>query len=85
MSVKISIINQEKTKKNIALKGYSIRGFSKRIKVSYSYLSQILSGNRYPSPSIAKKIADGLNEDIEDVFFIKNGNSVTNEEVTNEL
>jgi len=84
MTINLSIINEKAVKKRIALKGYSVRGFSKRINISHSYLSQILNGNRCPSPSIAKKIADGLNEDIEDIFFIKNGNSATDKEVLNE-
>lgn len=62
-----------KTRLLIAETGKSLRSFSRKISISHSYLSQILNGKRNPSPTVAYKIAKGLNLKIEDVFFIKNG------------
>lgn len=55
----------------IAETGKSLRDFAKDAGISHSYLSQILSGKRSPSPTVAKKIANGLNAKIEEIFLIK--------------
>lgn len=52
-------------------KGYSLTELSKKLGVNLSYLSQIVSGKRSPSPILAKKIADTLDVKIEDVFEVK--------------
>ena len=59
-----------KTRLLIAKTGKSLRGFSENVAVSHCYLSQILNGQRNPSPTVAYKIARGLNMDIEDIFLI---------------
>ncbi|MGE8037940.1 helix-turn-helix domain-containing protein [Lysinibacillus sp. NPDC093692] len=61
----------EHTKLSIALKGYTIRGFSRYVGISHSFLSQILNGKRKPSAVVAKKIADGLDVRIEDIFLVE--------------
>lgn len=63
--------NLNDTKLLIALQGFTIRGFSKEIGVSHSFLSHILNGKRKPSPVVAKKIADGLNKKVEDIFLVR--------------
>lgn len=59
------------TKLLIALKGLTLRGFASYIGVSHSFLSQVLNGKRKPSAVVAKKIADGLGKEIEEIFLIK--------------
>lgn len=59
------------TRTLIAKNGMSLRGFAKKIDVSHSYLSQVLSGKRHPSPEFAKRICDGLNTELEDIFLFK--------------
>lgn len=69
--VEVTIKNPEKVKVKIATKGYGLRGFSRVIGVSHSYLSQILNGHKNPSATVASKIAKGLDEDILSLFLIK--------------
>lgn len=57
----------------IALKGYSERGFAIAIKVTSGYLSRVLNGIQDPSPVVAKKIADGIGKKISDIFFTVDG------------
>lgn len=59
-------------KKEIALKGYNLRGYSLKIGISHSYLSQILNNKKNPSPKVAKKISEGLDKDIR-IFFTYDG------------
>lgn len=70
--VKLKIRNEEKVRKMIALRGESANAFAKRIGTSNSYLSRILTGTISTGPRMAKIIADGLNQDIVDIFFTKN-------------
>ncbi|PEF36173.1 helix-turn-helix domain-containing protein [Bacillus wiedmannii] len=55
----------------IAKMGRSLRGFAKEIGISHAYLSQILNGRHNPSPTIANKIANGLQVEIEEIFLVK--------------
>lgn len=57
-------------KGKIAMKGESVAGFARRIEVNYSLMIEYLNCKKYPSPPTAKKIADGLGCEIEDIFFI---------------
>ncbi|WP_420496206.1 helix-turn-helix domain-containing protein [Macrococcus psychrotolerans] len=52
----------------IAKKGYSLRSFSKENDMSISYLSTILNNKANPGPKMAKRIADALGVEIEDIF-----------------
>lgn len=56
---------------NIAIKGFSQVLFSKEIGITSPYLSMVLRGKRNPSPILAKKIADKLGVEVEDIFFIE--------------
>ena len=69
--VVINIKDSFHIKKLIALKGRSIRGFSKDIGVSHSHLSQVLNEKKRLSPTTAKKIADGLDLNMAEFFLIK--------------
>lgn len=71
--ISFTLRDKLKTRLLIAESGNSLRGFSNKVNVSHCYLSQILSGQRDPSPIVASKIADGLNVKIEDIFFAKIG------------
>lgn len=55
----------------IAKKGWTLRALSVEIGVSHSYLSQVLKGTKNPSATIARKLCEGLNESLEDIFLIK--------------
>ena len=52
----------------ISKNGHTLRSFSKSSGISLSYLSLIINNKAIPSPKMAKRIADNLNVDIEDVF-----------------
>lgn len=58
----------------IAKKGISQKEFAEFIGISDSYLSQVINGKKKPSPSTAGKIANGLDININEIFFISNGN-----------
>lgn len=52
----------------IAKNGHTLRSFSKSSGISLSYLSLIINNKATPSPKMAKRIADNLNADMEDIF-----------------
>ncbi|PRT24865.1 helix-turn-helix domain-containing protein [Bacillus wiedmannii] len=68
--IKIELKDEVATRLLIAKTGKSLRCFSKENGFSHTYLSQILSGDRNPSPVVAVKISNGLNLEIEDIFLI---------------
>lgn len=55
----------------IAKKGHTLRSFAKDSNISLSYLSLIVNKKTDPSPKMAKKIADNLNVDMEDIFIYR--------------
>lgn len=61
-------INSNYLKKAMFLKGYNLSDLSNKTGVGISYLSQIINHKKKPSPKLAKKIADVLDVDIEDIF-----------------
>lgn len=62
------LINSNYLKKAMFLKGYNLSDLSNKTGVGISYLSQIINHKKTPSPKLAKKIADVLDVDIEDIF-----------------
>ena len=62
--------NPDAIKLDIAMKGYTLRAFSREVGISSSFLSQIINDYRKASPKTALKIATGLNKEIEEIFFI---------------
>jgi transcriptional regulator with XRE-family HTH domain len=66
----ITFRDSYETRLLIAKNGQSLRRFSEVNGISHAYLSQILTGKRNPSPTVAYKIANGLNQSIEDIFLI---------------
>jgi len=77
----ITLKDSLETRISIAEKGRSLRDFAKDIGISHAYLSQILNEKRKPSPTVAHKIASGLEKQIEDIFLVKTVDVTTNEEV----
>jgi transcriptional regulator with XRE-family HTH domain len=70
--ISIELKSGIKTKILIAKTDKSLREFSKKIGISHPYLSQVLSGKRNPSATVAHKISKGLGLEIEDIFLIPN-------------
>lgn len=72
----LEVLKKENTdfKLLIAKKGISQKEFAEFIGISSTYLSQLINGKRKPSPSVAGKIAKGLNVNVEEIFFIQIGN-----------
>lgn len=70
---KLYIKNEINLSSLIALKGYSLKTFAKRVGVSNPYLSQIVNNKRNPSPVVARKICFELGiENISHIFFTNN-------------
>lgn len=61
-------INERLVKKAMFIKGLNLSDLSRETEVGISYLSQIVNGKKVPSPKLAKKIADALEVEIEDIF-----------------
>lgn len=61
-------INESLVKKAMFIKGLNLSDLSRETEVGISYLSQIVNGKKVPSPKLAKKIADALEVEIEDIF-----------------
>lgn len=68
--LKFVLKNPNELKMTMALNGLSIRGFSKEIGLSHSFLSQVINGKRNPSAATAKRISTGLQKDIDDFFLV---------------
>lgn len=56
-------------KKSMFLKGYNLSQLAVEIDVSLSYMSLIMNGKRNPSAKLAKKIAEILEVEIEELFI----------------
>lgn len=62
------LFNSNALKKAMFLKGLNLSDLAIKTKVSTTYLSQIINGKKIPSPKLAKKIANVLDLNIEDLF-----------------
>ncbi|MDW3910372.1 MULTISPECIES: helix-turn-helix transcriptional regulator [Staphylococcus] len=58
-------------KKIMFLKGYNLSQLAIDTDVSLSYMSLIINGKRNPSAKLAKKIAEILEVEIEDLFIFE--------------
>lgn len=74
---KVAVKDPDHLHELIIKSGFTIRSFSKEINISHPLLAQIISSNRNPSPTTAKKICDGLNKKYDDIFFIVDVNKST--------
>jgi transcriptional regulator with XRE-family HTH domain len=70
----IILKNAQEFQKLLMKKGYSFRSFAKLAGMSSAHISYIVNGKRNPNPATAKKIAEALEMDFDDIFFIENGN-----------
>lgn len=68
--VEVKLKDRAFTRLLIAKTGKSLRAFSSDVGMSQAYLSQILRGSKNPSPTIAYKMATGLNLNIDDIFLV---------------
>ena len=66
--MKIVIKDTETVRKDVLKSGMNMRQFAERINVTQHYWSNIMNGKRYPSPAVAKRIADELGKTIQEVF-----------------
>lgn len=64
-------LDNQKAKKLMFVKGFNVSSFASEVGIGVSYLSQILNSKKSPSPKLAKKIAETLEVEIEDLFFFK--------------
>ncbi|VYU20868.1 helix-turn-helix domain-containing protein [Staphylococcus simulans] len=62
------LINSSTLKKAMFLKGFNLSDLAIKTEVSPTYLSQIVNGKKVPSPKLAKKIANALDVEIEEIF-----------------
>lgn len=62
-------LDNQKAKKLMFIKGFNVSSFADEVGVGISYISQILNGKRSPSPKLAKKIAETLEVEIEELFI----------------
>jgi transcriptional regulator with XRE-family HTH domain len=69
--VKLQLKNVGEVRLMIAKTGKNLSTFSKHIGISQPYLSQVLNGEKFPSPITAGKISKGLGVNIEDIFLIE--------------
>ncbi|CEG29601.1 helix-turn-helix domain-containing protein [Bacillus sp. B-jedd] len=68
--MEIRLKDIEDFKKTLITKGFSQRSFCEHAAISNPHFNQIINGNRNPSPTMAKKIADNLDMEFEEIFFI---------------
>lgn len=62
-------LDNKKAKRLMFVKGFNVSSFADEIGVGISYLSQILNSKKTPSPKLAKKIAETLEVEIEELFI----------------
>ncbi|MBO2852996.1 helix-turn-helix transcriptional regulator, partial [Staphylococcus aureus] len=57
-----------KFKEAMFLKGFNLSDLSRETGVGISYLSQIINGKKIPSPKLAKKMAEVLQVEVNELF-----------------
>ncbi|HFV7826595.1 TPA: helix-turn-helix domain-containing protein [Staphylococcus aureus] len=62
------LANTRKFKEAMFLKGFNLSDLSRETGVGISYLSQIINGKKIPSPKLAKKMAEVLQVEINELF-----------------
>ncbi|HBE8224474.1 helix-turn-helix domain-containing protein [Staphylococcus aureus] len=60
--------NTRKFKEAMFLKGFNLSDLSRETGVGISYLSQIINGKKIPSPKLAKKMAEVLQVEVNELF-----------------
>ena len=62
------LANTRKFKEAMFLKGFNLSDLSRETGVGISYLSQIINGKKIPSPKLAKKMAEVLQVEVNELF-----------------
>lgn len=62
------LANTRKFKEAVFLKGFNLSDLSRETGVGISYLSQIINGKKIPSPKLAKKMAEVLQVEVNELF-----------------
>ncbi|MFZ8488149.1 helix-turn-helix domain-containing protein [Staphylococcus aureus] len=62
------LANTRKFKGAMFLKGFNLSDLSRETGVGISYLSQIINGKKIPSPKLAKKMAEVLQVEVNELF-----------------
>ncbi|SAO95192.1 mobile element-associated transcriptional regulator%2C putative [Staphylococcus aureus] len=62
------LANTRKFKEAMFLKGFNLSDLSRETGVGTSYLSQIINGKKIPSPKLAKKMAEVLQVEVNELF-----------------
>lgn len=68
--MRITLKNADLFYRLILRKGFSKIMFCKEVSISQTALSNLISGKRYPSAPVAKKICDTLEVQFDDIFEI---------------
>ncbi|HCW8241835.1 TPA: helix-turn-helix transcriptional regulator [Staphylococcus aureus] len=63
-----NLANTRKFKEAMFLKGFNLSDLSRETGVGISYLSQIINGKKIPSPKLAKKMAEVLQVEVNELF-----------------
>ncbi|EJE55396.1 TPA: helix-turn-helix transcriptional regulator [Staphylococcus aureus] len=62
------LANTRKFKEAMFLKGFNLSDLSRETGVGISYLSQIINGKKILSPKLAKKMAEVLQVEVNELF-----------------
>jgi transcriptional regulator with XRE-family HTH domain len=73
MKVSLILKSESKTRELLALKGHTQVSLAEAVGTSQSYINNILSGYKNPSPVLARKICEALAVEIADLFNAKSG------------
>lgn len=69
--MKFVLKNPEEFNRTLYINGYTQRSYGRAIGISESYAHQVATGKRNPGPDIARKTAELLEMEINDIFFIQ--------------
>lgn len=70
--INLTAKDTNKIKMLIACNGQSLKGFTQKVGLSYSYMSRVVSGKENTSANTGQRIADGLGVKLEEIFYINN-------------
>ena len=65
------LANTSNFKEAMFIKGFNLSDLSRETGVGISYLSQIINGKKIPSPKLAKKMAEVLQVEVNELFEFK--------------
>lgn len=72
--MKIGIKDATELQEKIIKGGFTYRSLGSAISLSHGHLGQIINGKKNLTPPVAKRIADSLHLNFDDIFFIDHGN-----------